>query len=128
VLVDADLIGFFSERAVEGLMEDYRAGRAQVVKSNPGLARALDAFPNTVTHMRTVSYPVGLPTLDIVAEFPPVPAGPPAEAWRDAHAKFAAADAARKEITAKGSHHFIMRDEPKIVQDAVVELYRKISP
>jgi pimeloyl-ACP methyl ester carboxylesterase len=96
------------------------------------LRRALDlhqdqAYPATAHHMRDVQVPLNLPLIDITAEHTWVDTPDELAAMRRAHAEFVAASSNRMAIFAKGSGHYISRDQPEIVIDAVLRLVSEIQ-
>lgn len=135
VLVDADLAAFLTDSELKRIMAEYDSERSAVLKKSPGLARALDAFPATVTRMRTVDLPHGLPLIDVVADHdpappaPPDPIGSPADIrfWKEVQAQFVTQDPARSSVTASHSGHFVMHDRPDVVVQAVTSLYNRIA-
>ncbi len=123
VLVDANLAAFFDEAETAQVMAGYKADRDAVLSKSPALARVLDGFPATIARMRSISVPHGIPLIDIVAEYPAPPTEAEQAAWKRAHAAFVAADPRRTALEAKGSHHFVMHDDPQAVVDAVTKIY-----
>jgi pimeloyl-ACP methyl ester carboxylesterase len=116
VLIDANLVPFFTDAVVSKLMAGSAADREELRKAAPAKAQVLDAFPQTVERMRKVEFPESIPCLVIAAERPPRQAGPDeAEQWKRVHEHFAAAASNRKIITVAGSGHFVMRDKPREV-------------
>jgi pimeloyl-ACP methyl ester carboxylesterase len=100
VLVDADLVAFFYDAEIERLMAGYGEEREEILQ-------------HTV--------------IDIVAAHPPAHSDAEIENWREVHAAFVKAAPARRGRTATDSGHFIMRDSPGTVTDAVTELYRQLD-
>jgi pimeloyl-ACP methyl ester carboxylesterase len=76
--------------------------------------------------MREVHVPLNLPIIDITAEHTWVDTPDEVAAMRHAHAEFVAASPNRVAIFAKGSGHYISRDQPDIVIEAVLKLISKI--
>lgn len=127
VLIESDLTSFATDAETKKIMAGYRKARPEIFAKNPALVRALDAFPATVARMREIKLPPGLPLVDVVAQHPPVESSAEVAGWQSAHAEFVKADPARKAIFAAGSGHFVMRDKPDVVIQAVTELYAKIT-
>jgi hypothetical protein len=76
--------------------------------------------------MRDVHVPLNLPIIDITAEHTWVDAPDELRAMRRAHAEFVAASPNRVAIVAEGSGHYISKDRPELVIDAVLRLVLQI--
>ena len=63
--------------------------------------------------------------IDIVAEKTPFEGTPDAQRWKACHQQFVAASQNREGILAQGSGHYIHREKPDIVFNAIVKLYHK---
>ena len=126
VLIDADLVAFFSDAEVERLMAGYREERGEIAEHNPTLVKVLDSFPATVRRLREVTFPESIPVIDIVSARPPVHSDLEIEDWRRVHRAFVEAAPTRRGTSA-ASGHFVMRDSPREVTDAVVQLYKQLD-
>jgi pimeloyl-ACP methyl ester carboxylesterase len=130
VLVDANLPSFFDDKEAAVMSARYTPLAADLIKEKPGLGRNLfrqvQAYPATARHMRDVLVPLDLPVIDITAEHTWVDAPDEVAAMRRAHSEFVAASANRVAIFAEGSGHYISRDRPNIVIDAVLHLISEI--
>jgi hypothetical protein len=69
---------------------------------------------------------LNLRIIDITAEHSWVDTPDELAAMRRAHSEFVAASPNRQAIFAKGSGHYISRDRPNIVIDAIVRLISEI--
>ena len=134
VLLDANLVEFFDDAQVERLLATYTPRFAELERQAPELARVLvpliRAYPETVSRLREVEIPLGLPVVDVVAETTWVDSPEEVAAMRRAHEAFVAASPARELVLAEGSGHDVLRDRPDVVRDAiarVVELVRTAS-
>jgi pimeloyl-ACP methyl ester carboxylesterase len=67
-----------------------------------------------------------LPVIDITAEHTWVDAPDELAAKRRAHAKFVAASPSREGIFAKGSGHYVFKDQPNVVMDAILRMVSKV--
>ncbi len=130
VLVDANIPSFFDDKEAELISARYTPLAENLIKEKPGLGRNLfrqdQAYPATARHMRHVHIPLNLPIVDITAEHTWVDAPDELRAMRRAHAEFVAASPHRVAIFAEGSGHYISRDRPNIVIDAVLHLIAEI--
>lgn len=127
VLVDAYVKEQFDDSAASRLLASYTPQLDALERTRPAVAQVMRplirAFPDTARRMRGVSYPPTLPTIDIVAEH----AGSSAEdnaAMLRAHAAFVAASPVREEVVAPDSGHYVMRDRPDLVVDAITRIVR----
>ena len=131
VLVDANIPSFFDDKEATALSARYTPLAEELIKEKPELGRNLfrqdQAYPATARHMREVHVPLGLPVIDITAEHTWVETPEEIAAMRRAHAEFVAASPKRVAIFAEGSGHYISRDRPDIVVDAVVRLVAEIQ-
>jgi pimeloyl-ACP methyl ester carboxylesterase len=126
VLVDANIPSFFDDKEAAVISARYTPLAEDLIKEKPGLGRNLlrqdQAYPATARHMREVNVPLNLPVIDITAEHTWVDAPDELAAMRRAHSEFVAASPNRVAIFAEGSGHYVSRDRPEIVIDAVVRL------
>ncbi len=130
VLVDANIPSFFDDKEAAVLSARYTPLAEGLMKEKPDLGRNLfrqdEAYPATARHMRDVHIPLSLPIIDITAEHTWVDAPDELAAMRRAHSEFVAASPNRVAIFAEGSGHYISRDRPDIVIDAVLHLISQI--
>lgn len=130
VLVDANIPSFFDEKEAALISARFTPLAEDLIKEKPGLGRNLlrqdQAYPATARHMRDVHVPLDLPIIDITAEHTWVDAPDELAAMRRAHAEFVAASPKRVAIFAEGSGHYISRDKPEIVIDAVVKIASEV--
>jgi pimeloyl-ACP methyl ester carboxylesterase len=130
VLVDANIPSFFDDREAAAISARYTPLAEDLIKEKPGLGRNLlrqdQSYPATARTMRHVHVPLNLPVIDITAERTWVDTPEEVAAMRRAHADFVAASPNRVAIFAAGSGHYISRDKPDIVIDAVVHLVSEV--
>ena len=131
VLVDANLPAYFDEAFVERLVATYTPQFPELERRAPDLARVMiplmRAYPDTARAVRAVDYPTKLPTIDIVAEHSWGETTEDNNEIRRVHADFAAAaPEARELVLARGSGHYVMRDAPEIVLDAVARMIERV--
>lgn len=128
VFVDAYVREMFDDAAAARLVAKTTPLLDALQRSKPAVASVLGpvirAFPDTARRMRVVTLPPSLPTIDIVAE----KWGDTEEenaAVRRAHAAFAAGSQERELVLASGSGHYVMRDRPELVTDAIARIVRR---
>jgi pimeloyl-ACP methyl ester carboxylesterase len=131
VLVDANIPSFFDDKEAALLSARYSPLAEELIKEKPGLGRNLfrqdQAYPATARHMRDVHVPLNLPVIYITAEHTWVDAPDELAAMRRAHAEFVAASPNRVAVFAEGSGHYVSRDRPDIVIEAVVRLISEVQ-
>lgn len=131
VLVDANIPSFFDEKEASLISSRYTPLAQGLIKENPALGnnllRQVQVYPATARHMRDVNIPLNLPIIDITAEHTWVDTPDEIAAMRRAHAEFVAASPNRTAIFAKGSGHYISKDQPNIVIDAILHLISELQ-
>ncbi|HET7499640.1 MAG TPA: alpha/beta hydrolase [Kofleriaceae bacterium] len=132
VLVDANVPEFFDDAELAHLQARYAPQLAELERKNPALARVMGplmrAYPATVARVRAEVLPANLPIIDIVAEHSWGETDDENAAMRRAHAAFVAASPAREAVLARGSGHYVMRDRPQVVIDAISQILRRARP
>ncbi|HEY1215594.1 MAG TPA: hypothetical protein VGE93_18335, partial [Bryobacteraceae bacterium] len=130
VMVDANIPSFPDEKEAAIVSARYTPLAENLVKEKPGLGRNLlrqdQSYPTTARYMHSVQLPLNLPIIDITAEHTWVDTPEEVAAMRRAHAEFVAASPNRAAIFAKGSGHYISRDQPNVIIDAVLHLISKL--
>ena len=87
----------------------------------------MHAYPDTARDLRAVDYPTILRTIDIVAERSWGETTEENNAMRRVHADFvAAAPDVRELVLARGSGHYVMRDRPEVVLNAVARMLEHV--
>ncbi len=131
VLVDANIPSFFDDKEAAAISARYTPLARDLIKEKPDLGRNLfrqdQAYPATARYMRNIHVPLNLPVIDITAEHTWVDTPDEVAAMRRAHSEFVTASPDRVAIFAKGSGHYISRDRPAVVIDAVLHLVSEIQ-
>jgi pimeloyl-ACP methyl ester carboxylesterase len=74
-----------------------------------------------------LEYPASLPTIDIVAEHSWGATPEQNDSMRRVHAEFvAAAPETREAVLADGSGHYVMRDRPDVVLEAIALMIARV--
>lgn len=132
VFVDANLGSFFDRGEVDRILAKYTPQFDGLRRAKPELARVMiplmQAYPDTAKRVRSVEIPLTLPLIDIVAENTWADSPEELAAMRRAHADFVAASPAREAVFANGSGHYVMRDRPELVIDAVERMVQRVRP
>ena len=131
VLVDANLPAYFDEAVVERLLATYTPQFPELEKRAPELARVMiplmRAYPDTARDVRAVEFPTTLPTIDIVAERSWGETPEENDDMRRVHESFvAAAPGVREAVVATGSGHYVARDRPEVVLDAIARMVERV--
>ncbi len=130
VLIDANIPSFFDDKEAALISARYTPLAENLIKEKPELGRNLlrqdQAYPATARHMRDVHVPLNLPVIDITAEHTWVDTPDELAAMRRAHAAFVAASPNREGIFAKGSGHYVFKDQPNVVTEAILRMISKI--
>ena len=130
VLVDANIPSYFDDKEAAAISARYTPLAEDLIKKKPALGRNLlrqdQAYPATARYMRSVHVPLDLRIIDITAEHTWAETPDELAAMRRAHAEFVAASPNRVAIFAEGSGHYISRDRPGLVIDAVLRLVSEI--
>jgi len=122
VLVDGSTACWFSE----GWMKDFV--REQADKKPPASASLGSYYqsknlPKTVAIVRAQAFPTSIPVIDLVSDHPPFSSDADISRWKDCHRAFVRTAPNRLGITAYGAGHFIYRDNPLLVIQAIVKSY-----
>lgn len=123
VLIDVNTSCFFTdayvtqeELAVKPRLEKFK-------RENPGVYYIYTNLRKNAELMRHTAFPLNIPVTDIVAERTPFEGTPNAGRWKACHWQFVAASSNRKGLTAYGSGHYVHREKPDLVFDAIVKEY-----
>jgi pimeloyl-ACP methyl ester carboxylesterase len=131
VFVDANLPDYFDDAEVARILAQYTPQFAGLEHANPKLAAVMipviRAYPETAKRLRAVVFPPALPVIDIVAEHSWSNSPEEAAAMRRVHAAFVAASPARAAVFAEGSSHYVMRDRPALVIEAIKRLVARLQ-
>jgi pimeloyl-ACP methyl ester carboxylesterase len=130
VLVDANLAESFDHDEVDHVLSRYLPQLDQLTRTDPARARVmgpiLRAYPDTVAAVRAAPPPAAMPIFDIVAEKSWGDSDAENAVLRKGHDEFVAASPARMQVVAAGSGHYVMRDQPQLVIDAIARMIRLV--
>lgn len=132
VLSDANVPEFYTDKEIDRANALY-APAIMAAKANPltkesrQLLAVAASFVKISRAFHRTSWPHSVPVTVIVSEKTPFETPDDAEAWRDAHRKFAARAANRRLVLANGSSHDVAHDRPDVVIDAVLAMVRRIE-
>jgi pimeloyl-ACP methyl ester carboxylesterase len=131
VLVDANVPDYFTDAAIAFAQKLYapviaKARQDPSDRGNRGFLALSDSFEETTRAFHKAEWPASVPVVVIVSEKTPVPAGEPAQWWRDAEAQFAKRAANRTLVTAARSSHNVTHDRPDVVIKAIESIAARI--
>jgi len=131
VLVDANVPGYFDDARTGAILAKYRPQYSALRQQAPDLAKSLiplmEAYPSSARTLRATRIPANLPVIDIVAERSWMDAPEDLRDWHAAHAAFDAQSPARETVQAIGSGHYVMRDKPDLVVDAISRMIARVN-
>lgn len=127
VLIDANASCFFTDSYVTREQNRIRDQMKNLKKENPGVYYIYANIRPTADIMRKTPFPGHIPVIDIVAERTPFEGTPDAKRWKNCHRQFVKASSNRERIIAYGSGHYIFREKPDLVFDAIVQTYSRIT-
>ena len=122
VLVDGSTACWFSE----GWMKDFvreQGDKKPPASGSLGSYYQSKNLPETVDIVRAQAFPTSIPVIDLVSDHPPFSSDADISRWKDCHRAFVRTAPNRLGITAYGTGHYIYRDNPLLVIQAIVKSY-----
>lgn len=120
VRIDANLIGIYTADVLKRMDEEELPPKSG---ETLGFYYLLKNYPETVKILRNIDFPSNVPVIDIIS----TDQGPYSdEIWaliQKVHKEFVEAESNRVEIIAEGSSHFIFKDNPGLVINAIIKAY-----
>lgn len=126
VFIDGSSACWFDEEWMRGFVRG-RKDEGKPAVGHLGNYYQSANLPKTVELMRKTSFPSSVPVIDLVSEHPPFSDAKDSARWTDCHRTFANAQPNRQSITVYRSGHYIYRDNPQIVIDAIVKAYNSTA-
>jgi pimeloyl-ACP methyl ester carboxylesterase len=125
VLLDAVVPNVWTSTEVERNLAAMRPQYAEIREQAPELAKVAipyaEAMPETAKTVNGLRVADSLPIIDIVAEKGQNNKDS-AKIWRAAHEQFTAGAAHRELVTAAGSSHKVMKDQPGLVVSSILKM------
>jgi pimeloyl-ACP methyl ester carboxylesterase len=131
ILVDANVPEFFTDQQI-ARQEAIFAPVIAKMKDAPStqetrqLLAVAESFSETARSFHRMSWPDTIPADVIVSEKTPFDDPVDADAWRAAHAKFAARANGRKLIIADKSSHDVAHDRPDVIETAISDMIDRV--
>ncbi|WP_266170155.1 alpha/beta fold hydrolase [Dyella subtropica] len=122
VLIDANVACYFTPAFMAASREEDERKRATFKDTRPGLYVQYGEFPHTVELMRETPFPASVPAIDIVAEKTFGNEGDE-QRWQACHRAFVDTAANRQSILAYGSGHYVYKENPALVVNAIAKMY-----
>jgi pimeloyl-ACP methyl ester carboxylesterase len=123
VLVDTNTPCFFTDAYVTATELDVKPRLEKLRQENPGAYYIYTNLRKNAELMRQNPFPLNIPVTDIVAEKTPFEGTPDAKRWKRCHQQFVASSPKREGVMAYGSGHYVHREKPDLVVDAIVKEY-----
>jgi hypothetical protein len=125
VFIDGSSACWFTEDWLKEFVRK-RQGEDKRTTERPGVFYQSENLPKTVEIVRSTEFPSSIPVIDLVSEHPPFSDSGDVNRWKECHRQFVSAQRNRLGITAYGSGHYIYRDNPLLVIDAIIKAYSNI--
>lgn len=123
VLIDATESCFLTPEQLDNTERTYKDQMAGFKAHRPGVYYLLSDYRSMADVMRKVAFPTAIPVIDLVSERPPFPSEVERQHWEQCHQQFVGASTNREGILATGTGHYIFRDNPTLVINAIVKAY-----
>ncbi len=125
VFIDASLPCFETEERIQRTV-DFMAsfGMEKIRAAPPGFYYIFKNYRAINERVKEIGYPKGIATTVIGADQPPNSAGPDSLAWKACQKEFGQWPGHRY-VFAKDCSHQVFADNPQLVIDEIVRLYRK---
>jgi pimeloyl-ACP methyl ester carboxylesterase len=122
VFVDGSSACWFSEDWMKDFVREQ--GDKKPPASGPlGSYYQSKNLPRTVEVVRAKPFPASTPVIDLISDHPPFSSDADISRWKECHRTFVAAAPNRLGIKANGTGHYIYRDNPLLVIQAIVKAY-----
>ena len=126
VLVDASHVSYYTDARLQFFESQYGHMRATFKAAEPGKYWMLENATLDRDDMRKAPFPATIPVVDVLAEKPPTNSAQDLANWQQAHRQFVAAAPNRRLVTAAGSGHYVMADQPELVTQTIAQLYQSV--
>lgn len=120
VRIDANLVGHYTDDVLTAMEAEAAPPKTPEILGNYYLVKT---YPETVKLLRTIDFPSNVPVLDITS---PLQGPYPDWYWalrNTAHNDFVAAAPNRVALVAEGSGHYIFKDNPALIINAISKAY-----
>ncbi|MEL6636250.1 MAG: alpha/beta hydrolase [Bacteroidota bacterium] len=127
VFIDASIPCYETEARTQRTI-DYMAsfGIENIKAQSPGFLYIFQNYRDFNRQLRAATYPAGTATTVIGADRPPTSTGPDSLAWKACQMAFGQQPGHRF-VLAENSGHQVFREQPQLVIDEIVRLYRQLE-
>ncbi|WP_181256239.1 alpha/beta fold hydrolase [Aurantibacter aestuarii] len=122
IRIDSNLVGWYTDEILKKIESENVPPKTD---ETLGIYYLVRNYANTVRQMRTIEFPSNIPVIDI---WSPIQRHHTDEEWKlliETHEEFVNTEINREGIVAKGSGHYIFKDNPNLVISAIVKGYTK---
>ena len=126
VLIDGSTACWFTDDWIKNFVKQWRIENKPTPEHLGSYYQSAN-LPKTVEIMRSTTFPPEIPVIDLVSEHPPFSNKADIARWKDCHKQFVNAQPNREGITAYGCGHYIFKDNPPLVIDAIVKAYTRVA-
>ncbi|WP_420581506.1 alpha/beta fold hydrolase [Reichenbachiella sp.] len=120
IRIDANLVDFYTDELLEVIAQD---GMPPLKIEGPHMHFLAQGFNKTIFKLRNTTFPLDIPVIDIYSSIRPFMTDEQLKENTQAHIKFANASDKRTLIHAEGSGHYIFKDNPLLVINAIASAY-----
>lgn len=122
VIIDGSTSCWFLKR-LAGLQHQNDIDKVKIKTTRPGLYYQFGDLTANVKLIEERPFPTNIPVIDLVSGRPPFDNAEDIEDWRHCHSEFVKAAANREGITAHDCGHYIYKDNPALVINAITKAY-----
>ncbi|WP_250628246.1 alpha/beta fold hydrolase [Pinirhizobacter soli] len=122
VLVDGSSACWFTEDWMKDFVRE-QGDKKPPTSGSLGSYYQSKNLPKTVEIVRANAFPASIPIIDLVSDHPPFSSDADISRWKECHRTFVDAAPNRLGIKASGTGHYIYRDNPLLVIQAIVKAY-----
>jgi pimeloyl-ACP methyl ester carboxylesterase len=122
VLVDGSSACWFTEDWLKDFVREH-GGEEPPASGSLGSYYQSKNLPKTVEILRAEAFPTSVPVIDLVSDHPPFSSDADIRRWKACHRGFVDAASNRLGVMAYGTGHYIYKDNPFLVIQAIVKTY-----
>jgi pimeloyl-ACP methyl ester carboxylesterase len=124
VLIDATTSCFYEANRLAATQSQINEQNKKNKSLRPGSYYQGADFSDNINYVRSIDFPKSIPVIDFVSDFPPFPDKKDTADWKSCHRAFVSMSPNRTGITAYRCGHFIFEDNPPLIINAIVKLWR----
>ena len=122
VMIDANIVCFYTPERLASTQKSIDASMPKLKGTKPGAYYQSGDFSSTVEVLWKTTFPSHIPVIDIVSEKTPFSENADIQDWKRCHKEFG--DAVHREgVVAYESGHYVFKDNPSLVINAIVKAY-----